>query len=106
MGFTYIYGHENAKAGDKISFIEKSALTQANSRVAELEKELSELRQALRNRIDNYERPLEKCLEVAIQGLELMNCGPAKTMAEPWSVWYSEHSGKALTEIRKLKGAK
>lgn len=52
----------------------------------------------------NSERDLlQRKLDRAIQALRLMNEGPAKTMAEPWSVWYNEHSGKAIAEIEGMK---
>lgn len=41
-------------------------------------------------------------IETATKCLELLNIGPAKTMAEPWSVWYSEHSGKGLKLIKEI----
>jgi len=50
---------------------------------------------------------LADLLILAIEGLELMHKGPAKTMAEPKSVWYNEHSGKALAEIyKRIEGEK
>lgn len=44
---------------------------------------------------------LEIKLKIAVEALELINKGPCKTMAEPWSVWYSIYSGKALDKLQR-----